>query len=279
MDFFRTYKKQIYRLLVIILVLLAFITVGKKTNATIFDNVIGVVVTPVQDAVSSITGWFGNAISSVRSETDLSKENEELKATIALLTQDIDRLSLYEEENKRLTELLEIKQKYADHKSTAANITAKEPGSFYDSFVINKGSKDGLSANMALTSADGLVGHIYETGLTYSKAVSIIDSRSSVSAKNLRSLDIGIVKGDYSLMASGLCKMEYIDADADIVVGDEIVTSHLSDIYPEGLTIGFVKEVYTDNNGLTKYAVIEPATDLKHLDTLLVILEEAEVDK
>ena len=279
MDFFRTYKKQIYRLLVTILVLLAFITVGKKTNATIFDNVIGVVVTPVQDAVSSITGWFGNAISSVRSETDLSKENEELKATIALLTQDIDRLSLYEEENKRLTELLEIKQKYADHKSTAANITAKEPGSFYDSFVINKGSKDGLSANMALTSADGLVGHIYETGLTYSKAVSIIDSRSSVSAKNLRSLDIGIVKGDYSLMASGLCKMEYIDADADIVVGDEIVTSHLSDIYPEGLTIGFVKEVYTDNNGLTKYAVIEPATDLKHLDTLLVILEEAEVDK
>ncbi|MBQ2752510.1 MAG: rod shape-determining protein MreC [Firmicutes bacterium] len=279
MEFFRTYKKQIYRLLVIILVLLAFITVGKKTNATIFDNAIGVVVTPVQDAVSSITGWFGNAVSSVRNETDLRKENEELKATIALLTQDIDRLSLYEEENKRLTELLEIKQKYADYTSTAANITAKDPGSFYDSFVIDKGTSDGLSANMALTCEDGLVGHIYETGLTYSKAVSIIDGRSSVSAKNLRSLDIGIVKGDYSLMASGLCKMEYIDADADIVVGDEIVTSHLSDIYPEGLTIGFVKEVYTDTNGLTKYAVIEPAVDLKHLDTLLVILGEAEVDK
>jgi len=278
-EFFRTYKKQIYRLLVIILVLLAFVTVGKKTNATIFDNAIGVVVTPVQDAVSSITGWFGKAVSSVRNETDLRKENEELKATIALLTQDIDRLSLYEDENKRLTELLEIKQKYADYTSTAANITAKDPGSFYDSFVIDKGTSDGLSANMALTSANGLVGHIYETGLTYSKAVSIIDSRSSVSAKNLRSLDIGIVKGDYSLMANGLCKMEYIDADADIVVGDEIVTSHLSDIYPEGLTIGFVKEVYTDTNGLTKYAVIEPAVDLKHLDTLLVILEEAEVDK
>ncbi len=279
MEFFRTYKKQIYRLLVIILVLLAFITVGKKTNATIFDNAIGVVVTPVQDAVSSITGWFGKAVSSVRNETDLRKENEELKATIALLTQDIDRLSLYEEENKRLTRLLEIKQKYADYTSTAVTITAKDPGSFYDSFIIDKGTSDGLSANMALTSADGLVGHIYETGLTYSKAVSIIDSRSSVSAKNLRSLDIGIVKGDYSLMASGLCKMEYIDADADIVVGDEIVTSHLSDIYPEGLTIGFVKEVYTDTNGLTKYAVIEPAADLKHLDTLLVILGEAEVDK
>jgi len=277
-EFFRTYKKQIYRLLVIILVLLAFIAVGKKTNATIFDNAIGVVVTPFQNAVSSITGWFGNAYSSVRNETDLRKENEELKATIALLSQDIDRLSLYEEENKRLTELLEIKQKYADHTSTGANIISKDPGSFYDSFVIDKGTKDGLSSNMALTSAEGLVGHIYETGLTYSKAVSIIDSRSSVSAKNLRTLDIGIVKGDYSLMPSGLCRMEYIDANADIVVGDEIVTSHLSDIYPEGLTIGYVKEVYTDTNGLTKYAVIEPAVDLKHLDTLLVILDEAEVD-
>ena len=279
MDFFRTYKKQIYRLLVIILVLLAFISVGKKTNATIFDNAIGVVVTPIQNAVTTITDWFGNAYSSLRNETDLRKENEELKAKIELLTRDIERISHYEAENERLTELLEIKSKYADHESTAVTITAKDPGSFYDSFVINKGSKDGLTANMALTSANGLVGHIYETGLTYSKAVSIIDSRSSVSAKNLRSLDIGIVKGDYSLMSSGLCRMEYIDADADIVVGDEIVTSHLSDIYPEGLTIGFVKEVYTDTNGLTKYAVIEPAADLKHLDTLLVILGEAEVGK
>ena len=110
-----------------------------------------------------------------------------------------------------------------------------------------------------------------ESGATYAKAQSILDSRSSVPAMSLRTGDLGVVKGDYTLMNQGLCKMEYIDAEAEIAVGDEIVTSHLSDIYPTGLTIGKVKEIKADTNGLTKYAIIEPAVDMKHLDTLLVI--------
>ena len=273
MDFFRNYKKQIFRLAAIILAILAFVTVGKKTNATVFDNVFGVVITPVQDAVTSITGWFGDTFNSIRSENDLKSENAELKARIELLQQENSRLALYEEENKRLTELLEIKQKFAAYTTTGANITAKDPGSWYDSFVIDKGTASGLKADMPLTAEGGLVGHIYETGLTYSKAISIIDSRSAVSAMNLRTMDIGVVKGDYTLMNSGLCLMEYISADADIVEGDEIVTSHLSDIYPEGITIGHVREVYFDSNGLTKYAVIEPSVDFKHLKTVLVIAD------
>ena len=277
MDFFRNYKKQIFRLTAIILAILAFVTVGKKTNATVFDNAFGVVITPVQDAVTSITGWFGDTFDSIRSENDLKSENAELKARIELLEQENRRLSLYEDENKRLTELLEIKQKFAAYTTTGANITAKDPGSRYDSFVIDKGTVNGLKADMPLTAEGGLVGHIYETGLTYSKAISIIDSRSAVSAMNLRTMDIGVVKGDYSLMNSGLCIMEYISADADIVEGDEIVTSHLSDIYPEGITIGHVREVYFDSNGLTKYAVIEPSVDFKHLKTVLVIADTGSV--
>ena len=110
-----------------------------------------------------------------------------------------------------------------------------------------------------------------ESGATFSKAQSILDSRSSVPAKSVRTGDLGVVKGDYTLSNNGLCKMEYIDGDAEIMVGDEIVTSHLSDIYPEGLAIGKVLEIETDTNGLTKYAVIEPYVDLKHLDTILII--------
>ena len=88
---------------------------------------------------------------------------------------------------------------------------------------------------------------------------------------SVRTGDLGVVKGNYTLSNRGLCKMEYIDGDAEIMVGDEIVTSHLSDIYPEGLAIGKVLEIETDTNGLTKYAVIEPYVDLKHLDTVLVL--------
>ena len=77
-------------------------------------------------------------------------------------------------------------------------------------------------------------------------------------------------------MDEGLCKTEYIDADSEIMQGDEIVTSNLSDVYPAGITIGYVKEIVTDKNGLTKYAVIEPDVDFKHLSTLLVVLNKKE---
>ena len=59
--------------------------------------------------------------------------------------------------------------------------------------------------------------------------------------------------------------MEYIDSDAEIMEGDEIVTSNLSEYYPAGISIGYVREIHKDENGLTKYAVIEPTADLKHL--------------
>ena len=151
---------------------------------------------------------------------------------------------------------MDIAQKYPNYDTTGVNVIAKDPGNWYLSFTINKGTHNGLAPDMVLTDAGGLVGRITECGYIYSKVESILDSRSSVSAMSLRTGDLGVVKGDYTLMNNGLCKMEYIDAESEIMKGDEI---------------GYVKEVVTDENGLTKYAVIEPSVDLKHLSTLLVI--------
>ena len=190
---------------------------------------------------------------------------------MASLQADNTRLSLYETENAKLSALLKIAQKYPEYNTFGTTIIAKNPGSWYDVFTVDKGTSDGVEANMVLAAPEGLVGKIIESGATYAKGQSILDSRSSVPAMSARTGDLGVVKGDYTLMNNGLCKMEYIDAEAEIAVGDEIVTSHLSDVYPPGLTIGRVKEIKNDTNGLTRYAIIEPAVDLKHLDTLLVI--------
>lgn len=124
---------------------------------------------------------------------------------------------------------------------------------------------------MVVLSGNGLVGHIIEVAPNYSKVLSIIDDRNAVSSKVLRTGDLGIVKGDLTLLNEGLCKMEYVDAEADIIVGDEIVTSNLSDIYPPGIMIGVVKEIETESHGLTKYALIEPVVDFRHLEEVLVI--------
>lgn len=254
-----------------VLLISALFTVGRKSNATFVDNAISIVVTPLQDLSTSIGGWVSERVNNVLHKTDLAKENKELKEAIAQLEAENKRLLLFEDENKKLSDLLKIEQKYPDYDTTGAQIIAKDPGNWYDIFVIDKGKRDGIDANMTLTNAGGLIGKVIESGSGYAKAQSILDSRSSVSAISLRTNDLGVVKGEYSLMDAGLCRMEYVNADAEIMVGDEIVTSHLSQIYPPGITIGHVKEIRTEANGLTKYAIIEPTVDFKHLDTVVVI--------
>ena len=277
-QFFEKYRKQLIRIGVVLLILLTVIASRKQLNATLLESAVGVVVTPFQDLTTGISSWVDSTVSSARSKTDLREENEALKAQIAELTEENRRLALYETENEKLSALLKISQKYPAYESVGAAVIAKDPGVWYDVFTIDKGTKDSISANMVLIAPEGLVGKVLESGLTFSKAQSILDSRSSVPAMSLRTGDLGVVKGDYTLMNSGLCKMEYIDGTAEIMVGDEIATSQLSDIYPPGLAIGRVLEIETDANGLTKYAVIEPFVDLKHLDTILVIDKQANAD-
>lgn len=274
-QFLERHKKHILRAATLLLIVIAVVASWKNINATLLESAIGVVVTPFQDLTTGISSWVNTSISSAREKRDLKTENEELKSQIADLTAENKRLSLYDEENKRLSALLDIAQRYPSLESTGANVIAKDPGVWYDVFTINKGTNDNLSANMVLIAPEGLVGKILESGATYSSAQSILDSRSSVPAMSLRTGDLGVVKGSYTLLEEGLCTMEYIDSEAEIMVGDEIVTSHLSDIYPSGLPIGKVSEIETDPNGLTKYAIIEPFVDLKHLTTILAVSNAA----
>lgn len=270
-EFFEKYKKHIMRGGVLLLVLITIFSSWKKLNATLLESAIGVVVTPFQDLTTGIYNWVDDSVTSARNKTNLKEENDQLKAQVAELLDENRRLSMYEEENEKLSALLKIAQKYADYESVGANIIAKGIGVWYDDFTIDKGTKNNVSANMVLIAPEGLVGKVVESGRVSSQAQSILDSRSSVPAMSVRTGDLGVVKGNYTLLQDGLCSMEYIDADAEIMVGDEIVTSHLSDIYPAGLAIGKVIDIETDTGGLTKYAVIEPYVDLKHLDTILVI--------
>ena len=277
-QFFEKYKKQLLRGGVLLLVLITVVASGKQLNATLLESAIGVVVTPFQDLTTGISSWVDETITEYRNKTDLKEENTELKNQIASLLEENRRLAMYESENAKLSALLKIAQRYPTYESIGATIIAKDPGVWYDGFTIDKGTTSDVSANMVLIAPEGLVGKVLESGMTFSKAQSILDSRSSVPAMSTRTGDLGVVKGNYTLSADGLCMMEYIDAQAEIMVGDEIVTSHLSDIYPAGLPIGKVLELETDTSGLTKYAVIQPYVDLKHLDTILVIDKSSAVE-
>ncbi len=253
-------------ILCIILGLFSF----NRLNPTLFEKTFGFIITPVQKVISISANWIDDKIKILSNITNLEKENEKLKLELELKTQEINRLKQLDVENKKLTKLLDASSKYGQYNTITCNIIAKDPGNWYQTFTLDKGSKDGIKKNMVVLANGGLVGKVEEVGDNYAKVSSIINGTYSVTAKSLRTDDEGFVKGN--ITDKGSLKMEYIDKDAEIQEGDEIVTSHLSDIYPAGITIGYVTSISLDkNNKLSKTAIIKPTVDFKHLEKVIVI--------
>lgn len=169
-------------------------------------------------------------------------------------------------ENNRLRSLLEFKDENAQFKYIGASVTGKDPGNWYDIYTINKGSKDGVAVNDAVIAGHGyLVGRIIEVGTTYSKLMAIIDERSSISIIVNRTRDMGIVSG-----SSDSAVVAIMELEADIVKGDDIITSEYSTL-PKGLYIGKVKSVEKQERKLQKLVEIEPSVDFKRLEEVFLV--------
>jgi len=271
MNFFSRHKRAFFIVAVVLCVGMMALSAMFRENPTIFEDALGYVVAPAQKFMTDAGNWVGERIEFLSLLNEIADENARLRERLHDLEADNSRLKLIEQENSELNELLSISQKYPEYKMVGAEIIAKDPGNWYANFTIDKGRRDGFLINMVVLAPGGLVGRVVETGVKYSKVRALIDDTNAVSAKSVRTGDVGIVKGDMRFISDGLCKMELIDIDAEIVAGDEIVTSNLGDIYPPGLTIGYITEINADPGGLTKSAVVAPAVDFKHLETVLVI--------
>ncbi|WP_250277682.1 rod shape-determining protein MreC [[Clostridium] colinum] len=263
-------NKQIFIGFFIILCILLGLFSFNRINPTLFERTFGFVITPIQNVITSSTNWIEKKINTFSNINKLENENEELKIELELKNQELNRLKQLERENEKLSELLDASSRYGEYSTITCNIIARDPGNWYETFTIDKGSSSGIKKNMVVLAFGGLVGKVEDVGENYAKVSSIINGTYSVSSKTLRTDDEGFIKGDIS--NKGMLKMDYIDKDAEIKEGDEIVTSHLSDIYPAGITIGYVTSVSLDsNNKLSKTATIKPAVDFKHLEKVLVI--------
>lgn len=258
-----------------VFITLAIVSIGcagfsyNRNAPTIAENAIGTVITPLQSLNFSIVDWFGGIGDYFKGINSLSAQNKELKADLLEARAELSRLKLVESENIQLEALVGLQQDYSQYSTIGAKVIAKDPGNWFKSFIIDKGTNYGLEKNMVVMNEDGLVGKISECGYNYSKVVSIINDTDAVSAESLRTNDIGYVVADFTDDAR--CKIQYSDENADILAGDEIVTSHLSEIFPEGISIGHVSALTVDAQTSMQYAIIEPSVDFSNLKYVLVL--------
>lgn len=230
------------------------------------------IVIPFQDGVSKAGEWLIKREQLVSDIKELQRENESLRQENEELSVTNNALLQEKHELTELRNLYQLDQTYADFPKTGCRIIAKENGSWYHSFVIDKGSEDGLSVDMNVLADGGLVGRITYIGRHWSRVQAVIDDNSNVSATVLSSQKNLIVSGNLTLYEEGTISFsELADPDDLVKVGDSVVTSNISDKYLPGILIGYISEIQTDSNNLTKSGRITPAVDFSRLDTVLVI--------
>ena len=237
-----------------------------------FKTVANVTVIPLQQGMNQIGGWMGDMKDNFSTMKQLKSENKKLREQVDALTTENNYLQEERYEFERLQELYKLDQNYAEYEKTAAHVIGKDAGNWFGTFTIDKGSKDGIATDMNVMAGSGLVGIVTEVGPTWAKVRSIIDDSSNVSAMVLSTSDRCIVSGDLSLMSDNQIRFGQMENnDNTVSVGDQIVTSYISDKYLQGILIGYVSEVTVDSNNLTRSGYITPAVDFKNLQEVLVI--------
>lgn len=229
------------------------------------------VIIPVQKGVTYFGDWLVERVDFIKNINELEVQNLDLIERVDRLAYENEILKQSKDELETLRELYELDQRYADYPKTGARVIGKDPGNWYSVFNIDKGSDDGITVDMVVLSGAGLVGRIIEVGPGYAKVRSIIDDTSSVSGKISRTKDLCTVRGDLTLFNEGLISVEYISDDVNVIVGDEITTSHLGEVYPPGILLGEIVRVDDAPNKMSQIAYLRPVVDFKHLENVLVI--------
>lgn len=273
---FLSSKYQLLILLLVCVVCMILSMISDKTGGPL-RTVANYTVVPMQKGLNSVGEWFSDLSKRMDTMSELRKENKKLQAELDELSITNNRLQQDKYELQRLQELYELDQSYPDYKKIGAHITANDSGNWFSSFVIDKGKKDGIKKDMNVIAGKGLVGLVTEVGPNWARVRSIIDDSSNVSSLLLSTSDKCIVSGDLTLIESKKMKFTRLpNNDNEIQVGEQVVTSHISDKYLEGILIGYISEITVDSNNLTRSGYITPAVDFQYLQEVLVITQTKE---
>ena len=223
----------------------------------------------LKDNFKDIINYKNNS----RKVESLQKENQKLKEEIISLNSKLDEVQSLENLKKSLNF---IDEKY-QARSISTRVVGKNDGNWYDSFVIGAGKKQGVKKDSIVMNGNGLVGVVYEVSENYSKAISLLDTKSSVSFKLLKDSKLkGVISQNSTLddkenyKNKGYLYGYMFDSSYNVLPGDVLTTSGLG-IYPKDIPIGEVDKVIDDKNKSMKFVVVKPYVNFKNIDDVVVI--------
>ncbi|MCI5621448.1 MAG: rod shape-determining protein MreC [Lachnospiraceae bacterium] len=275
---FKIPTKYILLALTVFCIAAMYISFSLNLTGGPLNTVAGAIFGPMQRGINVMGTWISDKADNFKQLNEVMAENEELKSQVEELTQELNETKLEQYELENLRELLELDKQYSDYDKTAANVIGKDAGNWFQTFIIDKGSKDGIEIDMNVIADGGLVGIVYDVGPHYAKVRSIIDDTSQVYGMVLSTSDNCVISGNLSTMSNDqvITFSNLNDSSHKVQIGDQVVTSNVSSKYLEGILVGYISTISDDSNNLTRSGTLTPAVDFEHLQQVLVILEKKE---
>ncbi len=234
-------------------------------------NIVGTLTYPfrwVATAAGNAAEGFGRYFTSV---DRLLEKNDALESENAALREQIDRAELLEDENERLREYLNMKTEYPSFLMEEGMIIGHAAGNSATHFTLDRGTLHGVEINMPVVVPEGIVGYVTDVGLNWCMVSTLLETASSVGAYIPRSGATGIVSGSYDARGDGVCTLSYMEAGADITVGDKVYSTGIGSVYPADLPIGEVISVEIDAYNRTPVARVRSYVDFSSLQYMMII--------
>ncbi len=269
-------KSKNFKIMLAAVFLVLGIMIYSASNSgqqNIFSSVASFITTPIQKLSALVSGGINDLGGDLTDIDEIRAENELLKDKIRMLQAQLVDYETYKQKYDDLRDLLKLKDDSGEMELIPATVISRDATDAYGTFIIDKGTLQGVAYLDPVITEDGLVGYVSQVGPVSSKVTTILSPSTDVGAIDKRTKDGGVLGGDQELAQTGYAKLSYLQRDCDVTVGDLIVTSGLGGIYPKNLIIGEVTEIRAESQDISLYAVINPAADVNGCTDVYVVTD------
>ena len=230
------------------------------------------VVEPVRSAFTTVANGASRALADLEQFGEMREENAALRAEVAQLRAQAARLTDAERENERFREALAYLDEHPELELLTARIVGRDSLDLLDTIVINRGASSGIRVGMAVVANGGLAGRVTKVTETTADLLPVHSPQSTVNV--LAQGEDATADGTLDGTTGADLVMRHIDAQAEIMVGDPVVTSSLGGGLPRGIPVGRIVAIEVSPTSVLRQAIVEPLVQLEHLDVVQVILRQ-----
>ena len=226
--------------------------------------------TPVANALNKALSAITGTVGSYADLRNVREENASLREQLDNITQQLNESSEKASQFEKLRAELGLPAR-PPYKAVAANVISRDVTLWFKRLTIDRGTLDGVTKNMPVATATGIIGRVISVGPNYAQVQVITDVNAGVGVMLQGSRTAGELKG---LGTSPRCELRNIPSSEDVPVGESVVTTGLDRIYPKGLMVGTIERVEDNPNAPWHNLIVRPSAPVDRAEHVLVLLVE-----